>query len=323
MPSVNLETGATASSPGTPALSPGAPRVVCVLGMHRSGTSLLTRVLNLLGVGLGPEGHLMPADKFNPKGFWEHHGIVNLNDEILETLGGTWRFLPKMPVGWENDARLEDVKARARQLVKREFGALNVWGWKDPRACVTLPFWRQVMPPMRYVMCFRNPLDCARSMEHTMSIETGVALWHRYVTEAIAQTADGARLWMFYEDFMEDWRGEMTRLADFVGLGEQARRPDALVSVVGFMDAELHHHRTRPQDVLSDARVSFAAKALYLAIRQRVNTDRTRAGVRPAPREREVLDVAIAVLSAQSIEAAPVSPQVHNGVEAPVGWTGD
>ena len=108
MPSVNLETGATASSPGTPALSPGAPRVVCVLGMHRSGTSLLTRVLNLLGVGLGPEGHLMPADKFNPKGFWEHHGIVNLNDEILETLGGTWRFLPKMPAGWENDARLED-----------------------------------------------------------------------------------------------------------------------------------------------------------------------------------------------------------------------
>lgn len=65
-------------------------RAVCVLGMHRSGTSLITRVLNLLGVYLGPEEHLITANADNPKGFWEHDLFKRRNDEILERLGGTW-----------------------------------------------------------------------------------------------------------------------------------------------------------------------------------------------------------------------------------------
>ena len=62
------------------------PDIVCILGMHRSGTSLLARMLNLMGVSLGPEQFLMQPTIDNPKGYWEHDEIVGLNNEILRRL---------------------------------------------------------------------------------------------------------------------------------------------------------------------------------------------------------------------------------------------
>ena len=55
-------------------------QVVCVLGMHRSGTSLTSNILNLLGFSLGPHEHQMVATEFNPKGYGEHQLLTNLND---------------------------------------------------------------------------------------------------------------------------------------------------------------------------------------------------------------------------------------------------
>src|SRR5438874_1070820 len=94
------------------------PDIVCILGMHRSGTSLLTRMLNLMGVHLGPEQLLMQPNSSNPKGYWEHDGIVSLNDEILARLGGSWDKPPIFPPGWEKNPTIEDLKQRARRLIK-------------------------------------------------------------------------------------------------------------------------------------------------------------------------------------------------------------
>ena len=57
--------------------------VICTLGMHRSGTSLVSRMLNLLGVHLGTDQSLSGTNEDNPKGYWEHHTFALLNDEIL------------------------------------------------------------------------------------------------------------------------------------------------------------------------------------------------------------------------------------------------
>ncbi|MEX0585828.1 MAG: hypothetical protein WD176_04250, partial [Pirellulales bacterium] len=76
-------------------------RIICVLGMHRSGTSLVTRLLNLLGVDLGVSAALRPADRFNPTGYWEHQAFIDINDELLRRLGGSWRQIPRLlSPGW-------------------------------------------------------------------------------------------------------------------------------------------------------------------------------------------------------------------------------
>jgi hypothetical protein len=71
-----------------------ASTIVCILGMHRSGTSLVSRALNVLGVYLGPEEQLMRPSTDNPAGHWESRPIKEINDEILSILGGSWQEPP-------------------------------------------------------------------------------------------------------------------------------------------------------------------------------------------------------------------------------------
>jgi Uncharacterized protein conserved in bacteria len=76
------------------------PRVLLVLGMHRSGTSATTRVVNLLGANLG--NNLVQPGPDNPDGFWEHAEAVRINDALLEGLGRTWYDMREMPRGWQD-----------------------------------------------------------------------------------------------------------------------------------------------------------------------------------------------------------------------------
>src|SRR5579859_5904043 len=112
--------------------------VICILGMHRSGTSLITRLVNLLGVSLGPDEHLMKPLPDNPMGFWENQLLTDMNDEILSRLGGSWHHPPEFYSSWENAATIADLRQRARALLNEDFGAAKLWGWKDPRNCLTL-----------------------------------------------------------------------------------------------------------------------------------------------------------------------------------------
>jgi hypothetical protein len=87
-----------------------------VLGMHRSGTSAITRTVNLLGVPLGASDDLMPANEGNPTGYWESRALVDLNDEILACFGGSWSAPPILEAGWEWDPRLDPIRCRARSV---------------------------------------------------------------------------------------------------------------------------------------------------------------------------------------------------------------
>ena len=145
--------------------------IICVLGMHRSGTSLSTRLLNLIGVDLGSAEELTtePA-AYNPKGYWEHNVPTSISDAILHRYGGSWDKPPLLPPGWETAAAIDDLREHAQQLVQDQFAELQLWGWKDPRSCLTLPFWQRLLPDMRYIICLRNPVDVACSLEHRDSI---------------------------------------------------------------------------------------------------------------------------------------------------------
>jgi hypothetical protein len=224
-------------------------------------------MLNLLGVSLGPEAHLLSPDKHNPAGFWEHASIVDFNDQILARLGGTWQDPPELPLRWQKDARFDDLKRSARALVRREFGESELWGWKDPRTCLTLPFWRTVVSPTHYVLCVRNPIDVAHSLQHTMPFAAGVDLWVRYVRWSLRHTMGQSRTFVFYEDQMSDHRAQADRLAAFIGESAASERGEIQEAVSGFVTPDLWHHRTSLQRVVYDRRLAFEAKALYLSVR--------------------------------------------------------
>jgi hypothetical protein len=244
---------------------------VCVLGMHRSGTSLLTRLLNVLGVSLGPTEQLMQAGADNPKGFWEHKVIREINDQILSAAGGSWDQPPAFADGWERSMALRDLGQRAASVINHDFGGMPMWGWKDPRTCLTLPFWQQLLPGLRYVVCLRHPFEVARSLERRngFSIEKGVYLWLVYLEAILRATSPGNRCTILYEALIDNSRGELHRLSDFLGLPRTAPQESLLHKAQAFVDSGLrHHHRhADPKTAASDEgriqRLLADAAALY------------------------------------------------------------
>jgi uncharacterized coiled-coil protein SlyX len=243
------------------------PKVVCVLGMHRSGTSLLTGALRLLGVHLGSDENLLASDEeANRKGFWENRLIVDLNDAVLSRLGGDWHNLPDFPPDWFSSPEFADLRREARAVISQEFGSAPIWGWKDPRACLTLPFWRRLLSPMSYLVCLRNPVDVAGSLAriHALPAWKSGKLWVEHVRAALEHTASEPRLILFYEDFIDDWRSSVARISGFLGIttGQEAQ-----ASLEEFVEAGMEHHRTAVLEAVEDIEVSYSARSLYLALR--------------------------------------------------------
>ena len=136
---------------------------ICIAGMHRSGTSMVTRVLHIAGLYLGREEDLKGPSEHNRDGFWEHRKFVELNEEILNELGGGWDCPPPFPDRWTEADGLLRLKEKAEALLE-EFADREPWGWKDPRNSLTLPFWKELLPNLRVVMCVRHPLEVAWSL---------------------------------------------------------------------------------------------------------------------------------------------------------------
>ena len=244
--------------------------IICILGMHRSGTSVLARLLNLIGVDLGAEEVLTTEPVTdNPKGYWEHHELTAISDAILKRHGGSWHTPPLLPPGWETAEAIKDLRQRARKLIRDQFAGSRVWGWKDPRTCLTLPFWQQLLPDMRYIICLRNPVDVARSLEHRdhLSAEESSSLWLTYVSSALSHSEGKPRLIIFYEDLMDDSYRELQRLADFLRMPERARQAEVEKAAQEFVDPGLQHHRASIVQATTNPLIDLRARALYLSQR--------------------------------------------------------
>ena len=97
-----------------------ASEVLVVLGMHRSGTSALTGLLGLLGVDLGSKLMNAPAAE-NPKGFWEHTGILDIQQSILVVHGSDWDDPRPLPERWCEDPLTARLKQDLLACVREEF----------------------------------------------------------------------------------------------------------------------------------------------------------------------------------------------------------
>jgi len=248
---------------------------VCVLGMGRSGTSLTTRIVGMLGVQLGSTDTMLPANaQDNPHGYWEQTAIRELNDDLLAEFGGTWSRPPAFEEGWHHEVRLGPLKQRAREVVKQEFAGSSRWGWKDPRASLTLPFWREIIGDMRYVICFRNPADVAASLltrdPELHPREETLTLWLRYLGEALSNTAGEHRLLISYEDWFDRPEWQLERLDGFLSNRQDAQKIGCEREALAFLDQKARHHESQATELENDASVPADVRLFYLALRHLV-----------------------------------------------------
>ncbi|MEZ5614963.1 MAG: sulfotransferase [Rhodocyclaceae bacterium] len=215
---------------------------VLVLGPFRSGTSLACRILSRLGVDFGPEGALLEADLFNPRGYLQRADVRRANTRFIRSAG--------CPVFWpdhpERLARAGDLYVLDRMDLEWRSGTA-VWGLKDPRFCATLLSWFEAghFSPgrTRIVLVTRNPEDSARSLYampelsrqlHPRTLASAKKTVDRYAEFAAwhAQHLGLPVLALPFEDLLAQPAVLVGKLAEFVGNQSGAEIASA-IDVVG------------------------------------------------------------------------------------------
>ena len=163
-------------------MSTNPPPCVIVLGMHRSGTSLLTGSLEAAGLYLGEVNNAAP---FNRKGNKENEAIRDLNDVLLAKGGAAWNAPPQGRLRWDRGDR-----EQARALIRPYLDANRPWGFKDPRTLWTVGGWLRLLPSPRPIGVFRHPSLVVRSLVSRtgdLAISEGHALdlWCAYNRELL------------------------------------------------------------------------------------------------------------------------------------------
>ena len=237
---------------------------ICIAGMHRSGTSMVTRLLQVCGLFLGPEEEL-GFDTNNGEPHWENVRFVVLNDKILNRLGGSWDNPPKLVAGWEHTREVEPLRSQAKKLIKR-FRGQQYWGWKDPRNSLTLPFWRRIVPDLRLVVCLRNPLEVSHSLRVRGDL-IGIPLfqlWLAYYRELLSAIPLQKRVVTHYQSYFQDPAAELQRVANAIGMEVSA---DVIYRACAHISGNLRHHRMKTSE-LAAMNVPDEVQALYLKLCQ-------------------------------------------------------
>ncbi len=239
---------------------------------------MIASLLHTCGLDLGPQNDLLPPAPCNPEGFWESRSFLRLNDAILNELGGSWDDPPQNNVaGWGSEPGLHRLRQRAERLVDR-FGGREPWGWKDPRNCLTLPLWRELLPEMKILICVRNPLAVAESLwlRDGISYADSFHLWLTYNRRVLAAAPVEHRLVTCCESYLHDPRVELRRVLQWGGLSateEQVERASQRI------EPSLVHHRMTLDD-LAQASASDDLLRCYLELRAGAALDRE---ATPAP----------------------------------------
>ncbi|OOE73698.1 glycosyltransferase [Salinivibrio sp. ML290] len=197
------------------------PQVVVVLGMHRSGTSALTKALEVLGVSLSE--NLMPEGEFNPKGHWEDLDIVAINDKLLAYYGCVW-FSPYQPELDLDDPFVDALIDEAVALLLTRIETLGYYGFKDPRTSRLLAFWQAVFARAavspKYVYALRNPLDIVKSLQKRDQFAElhGYLLWAHHTFDNLTLLSDQPVYWVPFEALLQSPRKVMAELTKFIAL---------------------------------------------------------------------------------------------------------
>lgn len=221
-------------------------RGVVVLGMHRSGTSAVTGLLHLAGVPLPEQRHLVGRGRFNPKGFWEIQPLNIVNESLLRALGGDWSAPPRLDAGWTEDPAVRGMNDRARKVFSKVMPS-GAWLWKDPRLCLTLPFWRGIAEAPAVVMVLRNPLEIARSLadRNQFPLRLSLALWERYTAGMLAVAAGSPVAVYEYQSVFGDPAGWVRTAREWlIGLGVRCGAMAPEHAITDLIDPGLRHGDT-------------------------------------------------------------------------------
>ena len=252
---------------------------IIVLGVERSGTSVVAEMVHRWGAYAGPPEKLHEADAHAPRGYWEFLPLWDLLAELGDfDAGATW---------WDPDFQQRTKKKAANPAFRKKATDLMAemdkggpWFWKDPALSHFLPFWKRIWGDAIYIITVRNPLDIAVSWQKFIMpsnvkvrisfVAMNLLRWQHMMTQILQHTEDTQhRLFLGYEDIMRQPRAQAERLVYF--LNSKFGKKDSPIQ--GMVDA------VEPQLWRNDCGIPFEQvteatseqKALYAFAKRKID----------------------------------------------------
>jgi hypothetical protein len=228
-------------------------RAILVLGMHRSGTSALTRVLAALGACLPKT--LMPPNGSNPAGYWESLPVNHVLELILQAAGSSWQDWRPFDPCWHRTEGAAVLIEKLRDAICSEFADAPLLVIKDPRICRLAPLVGDVLKQLSIEPCavimMRHPTEVVDSLykRDQMPRERAGHLWLRHVLDAERSTREWRRVFLDYDQLLDDWEAVATRTAEILQLQWPRELSSARTEIDAFLSRELRHHTADPGEV--------------------------------------------------------------------------
>jgi hypothetical protein len=280
-------------------------RLVLVVGVGRSGTSLLAGVLGQLGFHIPqPE---VTADDTNPKGFGEPRWVVDFHTKLMRRLRVI--VFDARPVAFEKTAAVTDDE-ELRTWLTGELAQADDVVVKDPRTGWFLGLWQRASADAGartvQITMLRHPAEilasARRSYGDWQSDASRAAAWLNVMLETERQTRDAARVYVRYEDLLADWKAAVARVGATLELPLLTDiAPDRAAAVDGFVDPSLHRARTGWEELEVPASVRDLCErvwALFIA-----GPDEERATLDAAREEYRTLYTEAEAISQPSVTA--------------------
>ncbi|MFI8746535.1 glycoside hydrolase family 99-like domain-containing protein [Pseudomonas sp. NPDC077186] len=255
-------------------MSVGLTKVIVVVGMHRSGTSVITRALEVLGVELGD--NLMPAaENNNEKGFFEDLDVHGFNTRLLEALGTSWDRLADIDPALMLAPAMAAWHEEALTILREKLPSSGLFAFKDPQTCLLLPFWQRVLADLPiepyYLICLRNPLSVAASLHERDGIAPlrSQLLWAQYQLAALRYSEGRPRLLVDYDAMMDRPTQQLARIALAFELTlPAADAPQLAEFAEDFLSHRLRHAQHSAEQLANREQVLQPVASLYQLMRQ-------------------------------------------------------
>lgn len=214
---------------------------VCIMGMHRSGTSALAGSIARMGFDCGYS--LLPKGEENQKGFYENAEILKINEELLNRAGYSWPDINSRRI---ESTLVEDFRKRIEDLIDDEFTSPNRIMIKDPRFSFTFPVWEIVLNEMGYditvIVAIRNPSEIAGSLYRRNIIphDQSYLLFCRYVLNALLVSNQCVTRVIDFNDLLKQKSDLLFESLDHL-VYDELRTESVINRISRFLSSDLRH----------------------------------------------------------------------------------
>lgn len=183
----------------------------------------------------------------NEKGFYESNKITYMNDDLLKSAGSAWFTWKEFNKEWFSSPDATKFHNLALANLQEVYGASYMPLLKDPRMCLLIPFWEQVLSVAgygpKYVHVHRNPVEVAGSLQHWAGYDPayGQILWLRYMLEAEAATRNKSRVFTSFHLLIQDWQQVAQSVASKLDISWPSPSSQVNTEIDDFLDSNLNH----------------------------------------------------------------------------------